>query len=65
MSETVKLWIDEFKQSNRSLVDEIEEIKQTIKNEELWMKGSYGEDEQAHKQNIVELKEYLEWLEGR
>ena len=63
MSETVKFWIKNFQDNDVTVVEEIEDIKSTIKNEELWAKGSSSkEEEEMHLQNIAELKEYLEWL---
>lgn len=64
MSETVKFWIEEFQGSDVTVIEEIEDVKCTIRNEELWVKGSHSkEEEERHLQNIAELKEYLEWLE--
>ena len=57
-SDNVKEW---FKQM---LEDEIDDIKGTIENEELWIKGARDEEESAmFEENKKEHEEYLEYLE--
>ena len=61
--ETLQIWIEDFKAEGRDLQEEIDDIKGTISNEQLWLKGSFSEEEiNNHKQNIVDLTAYLEWL---
>ena len=64
MTETVKIWIDEFKARGKDFNEEIEDIKGTIANERLWQKGVETKEQvDMHEENIAELTEYLEWLE--
>lgn len=66
MSETVKIWMKEFISEKKDIDKEIEEVKGTIDNEELWKRGSKDKEEaDMHQDNINELKEYLDWLEDR
>lgn len=66
MTETVKIWIENFQNSNTTIEKEIDEIKSTISNERLWEMGSDTyEETEMHHNNIEELCMYLEWLEER
>lgn len=63
--EIVNIWIEEFKNSNKSISEEIEDVKGTISNERLWVKGSETPEQiQMHEENIAELEEFLDWLES-
>lgn len=63
--ETVKTWIDNFKNSGTNITEEIEEVKGTISNERLWQKGASSKEEiGCHEQNIADLCEYLARLEA-
>lgn len=63
MSETVKIWIEEFQKNSVTVDEEIAEVKVAISNERLWAKGSDTEEQvEMHLSNIEELNEYLEWL---
>lgn len=60
MNETVKIWLEELYKK------EIEEAKQTIRNEHIWELGYDGEEPlNPHTENIEVLKEYIEVLEER
>ena len=62
--ELIEIWIDDFKESGKSLDEEIEQVKGTISNERIWQKGSDTQEQiDMHEQNIVDLEVYLEWLE--
>lgn len=62
--ELIEIWIDDFKESGKSLDEEIDNIKGTISNERIWQKGSDTQEQiDMHEQNIVDLEVYLEWLE--
>lgn len=64
MNEVVSTWIEEFKRNDTSLTDEIKDVKASISNERLFLKGSSSIDDVAiHTENIDALSEYLEWLE--
>lgn len=66
MSEIVKFWIEEFEEEGGNLIAEIDSIEGTISNEEIWVQGSRSKEEaDMHRQNIKELKEYLEWLKEK
>ena len=57
MNEIVKNWLTELYER------EIEEIKGTISNENLWMIGSKTkEEEQMHVDNMANLNEYIATL---
>lgn len=58
LNETQKEWW------NRLIYKEIEEIEETIKNEEIFQKGYTGNDINPHDANLKELREYLEYLES-
>lgn len=59
MHETVRIWLEEL------YTKEIEEVKETIKNEHVWELGYEGEEPNPHTENIEVLKEYLEVLEDK
>lgn len=62
--ESVEFMIEEFKESNISLEDEIDDIRGTIDNERIWQNGSSSQEEiDMHEQNIADYEAYLEWLE--
>lgn len=66
MSETVKIWMKEFISEKKDIDEEINQVKGTIDNEELWKRGSRDKEEaDMHQDNINELKEYLDWLLDR
>lgn len=66
MSETVKIWMKEFISEKKDVDEEINQVKGTIDNEELWKRGSRDKEEaDMHQDNINELKEYLDWLLDR
>ncbi len=66
MSETTLFWIEAFEAEGKDAKEEIEEVRCAISNERLWEKGSRSKEEaERHAQNIIELQEYLEWLEER
>ncbi len=60
MNETVRIWLEEL------YTKEIEEAKETIKNEHLWELGYNGNEPiNPHTENIEVLKEYIEVLESK
>lgn len=60
MNETVRIWLEEL------YTKEIEESKETIKNEHLWELGYNGNEPiNPHTENIEVLKEYIEVLESK
>lgn len=60
MNETVRIWLEEL------YTKEIEEAKETIKNEHIWELGYNGEEPlNPHTGNIEVLKEYIEVLESK
>ena len=60
MNETVRIWLEEL------YTKEIEEAKETIKNEHIWELGYNGEEPlNPHTENIEVLKEYIEVLESK
>lgn len=62
--ETVKRWMDDFKNEGRDIDEEIKDIKADIENNKLWKKGSLTkEGASCHEQNIADLTEYLARLE--
>ena len=66
--ETVDLWLDSFKkrlaENHANIDEEIEEVKGTISNENVWLNGSFTEEErECHSQNIATLTAYLCSLE--
>lgn len=74
LHETVKIWIDELLEKHSAtkiedlprgvFVAEIEEAKETIKNEHLWELGYNGEEPvNPHTENIEVLEEYIGVLE--
>ena len=59
MNETVKIWVEELgNPTKKEIKMEIEEVKETIKNEKTWALTN-----DIHYQNIETLEEYLEVLE--
>lgn len=57
MTETVKIWLEEL------YTNEINESRETIKNEHLWELGYNGEEPvNPHTENIELLKEYIKVL---
>ena len=73
MSETVKIYLEDFLESkgvnsvdlcsSEDILKEIEEVKGTISNERIWEKGYDGDELNPHTKNIETLAEYLEILE--
>ena len=60
MSEIVKIWFEELYKK------EIEESKETIKNEKMWELGYCGDEPvNPHTENIAALNEYIEVLEEK
>ena len=60
MNEMVKIWLEELYKK------EIEEAKETIKNEHMWELGYNGNEPiNPHTENIEVLKEYIEVLESK
>ena len=60
--ETINIWIDNIK--DKDITEEINDVKNSITNEELWLKGSDTSEEQSiHLENIANYKEYLHRLE--
>lgn len=58
MNEMIKFWLVDMYDEN------IEDAKCTIRNEEMWAKGSPSkEEEQMHLDNIADLQEYITVLE--
>ena len=58
MNEMIKFWLNAMYDEN------IEDAKCTIRNEEMWAKGSPSrEEEQMHLDNIADLQEYITVLE--
>lgn len=58
-SETIGFWVQNM------ILEEIEDTKDTIENEELWVAGSANEEEaEMHRNNIEMLKEYLSIMEA-
>lgn len=58
MNEMIKFWLVDMYNEN------IEDAKCTIRNEEMWAKGSPSkEEEQMHLDNIADLQEYITVLE--
>lgn len=65
--ETVQMWIDNFKRTEGliALRAETDDVRGTISNERLWLKGSDTQEQiDMHEQNIADLEAYLEWLEN-
>lgn len=65
MSETVKLWIENFENNDTSVEEEITEVKGAILNELIWADGVNRRNREQHFNHVEELKEYLEWLEEK
>ena len=62
--ETIAIWIDNFRKSDKTVEEEIKEIHGTISNERIWQKGCSDKEQIAmHEQNIVNYQAYLAWLE--
>lgn len=64
--ESVSFMIEEFKKNAMviALQAEIEDVKGTLKNEQIWRDGSSSQEQiDMHEQNIADLEAYLEWLE--
>lgn len=60
MNELVRIWLEEL------YTKEIEDAKETIKNEHMWELGYNGEEPMnPHTENIEVLKEYIEVLENK
>ena len=59
MSETVKLWIENFENNDTSVEEEITEVKGAILNELIWADGVYMINREQHFNRVEELKEYL------
>ena len=58
MNEMIKFWLVDMYNEN------IEDAKGTIRNEEMWAKGSSSkEEEQMHLDNIAVLQDYITVLE--
>lgn len=58
MNEMIKFWLVDMYDEN------IEDAKGTIRNEEMWAKGSPSkESEQMHLDNIADLQDYITVLE--
>ena len=58
MNERIKFWLIDMYEEN------IEDAKGTIRNEEMWAKGSSSkEEEQMHLDNIAVLQDYITVLE--
>ena len=58
MNEMIKFWLNAMYDEN------IEDAKCTIRNEEMWAKGSPSrEEEQMHLDNIAVIQEYITVLE--
>ena len=58
MNERIKFWLIDMYEEN------IEDAKGTIRNEEMWAKGSPSkESEQMHLDNIAVLQDYITVLE--
>ena len=58
MNEMIKFWLVDMYDEN------IEDAKCTIRNEEMWAKGSPSrEEEQMHLDNIAVIQEYITVLE--
>ena len=58
MNEMIKYWLNAMYDEN------IEDAKGTIRNEEMWAKGSPSrEEEQMHLDNIADIQEYITVLE--
>lgn len=58
MNEMIKFWLVDMYEEN------IEDAKGTIRNEEMWAKGSPSrEEEQMHLDNIADIQEYITVLE--
>ena len=58
MNEMIKFWLVDMYNEN------IEDAKCTIRNEEMWAKGSPSrEEEQMHLDNIAVIQEYITVLE--
>ena len=58
MSENVKIWF------NNLISNEISEINGIISNEEIFEKGYSGKEDNPHTNNLKDLHEYVEFLEG-
>lgn len=60
MNEMVKIWLEELYKK------EIEDTKDTIKNEHMWELGYNGNEPfNPHTENIMVLEEYIEVLESK
>ena len=64
--ETVNIWMKDAENKNTDeLNEEIDDVKGSISNEEIWLNGSSSHDEKRnHMQNIADLTEYLSRLEN-
>lgn len=58
MNESFKIWLTDL------YLNEIDDVKGAIENEELWANVGDAEDE-MHRENIVTLKAYIELLEEK
>ena len=59
MNETVKNWLKGL------YLREIEETKETIKNEHLWELGYDGDELNPHTENIEMMSEYIDVLKEK
>lgn len=59
MNDTVRFWLENLYK------DEIEEVRGTIRSEQLWELGYSGEEPNPHTENIKMLREYIEVLEEK
>ena len=59
MNETVRTWLEGL------YIREIEETKETIKNEHLWELGYDGDEPNPHTEHIEMMKEYIEVLKEK
>ena len=62
--EMCRAWAEYFLSNDAELQDEIDDIKGTISNENLWVKGSNKTDAASHINNVKNLESYLSWLES-
>ncbi len=63
MSELVKIWLNDFEKAKKTVLSEIEEVKNAISDEKLYAKGSQDKDTASiHAGNIAVLQEYLDAL---
>lgn len=64
-AETCMIWANDFLNSDRTIEFEIDDIKGTIKNEELVILGCNEKWEaEMHEDNLKDYYAYLEWLKS-